>query len=480
MTWKVRLEPLKRQWKPTEKQKQAVKWLLGQSHAGLLLRPSSGKTSITLEALRVLKKAKKIRKVLIVAPLRVCYSVWRQEGEKWTQFNHFRFALLHGRDKEKELEKDADIYLINPEGLEWLLGGCKQVSVTGKKIIMRDKTFVSRGFDVLVVDELSKFKNTQTQRFKLLKPYLASFKRRWGLTGSPATNGLEGLFGQCYTLDEGTCLGRFKTHFYNKYFVKDFYGYGYTLRDGADREIAEAIKPLCLSFPEVTQGGEPEKKYNRIMVELDAKSKKIFKAMENELVVRTEKGLITAANAAVAAFKLVQVTSGFLYEEENFDSIRKPTRAAVRLHKLKYEALEELVDELQGRPLLCAYWFKEERERLKELFGVRFRELGSNQRESEIMIREFNAGNIPILFAQPQSAGHGINLQECCADVCWLSPTYDLELYEQFNYRVARAGNPNSEVVIHNIVTVEDLKIMERLAEKDEEQRTMFNLLQGE
>ena len=238
MTTNIELfKPSSTPWKPHNYQKKAVKFLLEHAASALFLDPGLGKTSITLAAIKMLKKKKLLNKVLLIAPLRVCYSVWPKEIEKWTEFNDLKVVVLHGKHKDKALEEDADIYVINPEGLDWLLQVKKEKTASGKtKVALDLRRWKQLGFDTLIVDELSKFKNTNTNRFKSIKLILGTFGRRWGLTGSPASNGLLDLFGQCFVIDQGRTLGPYITHYRMKYFNPTYDGFGWEIREGAEAD----------------------------------------------------------------------------------------------------------------------------------------------------------------------------------------------------------------------------------------------------
>ena len=277
---KMQLElfkPLSKQWTPHSYQKKAVKFLIEHAAGALFLDPGLGKTSITLAAIKLLKQKKVLNKVLIIAPLRVCHSVWPQELKKWADFEKLKMVVLHGPDKDLKLKEEADICVINFEGLDWLLGVEKTKGNNNKtKISVNLKKFKSLGFDTLVVDELSKLKHTNTNRFKAMKLVLQTFSRRWGLTGSPASNGLMDLFGQCYILDMGRTLGQYITHYRSKYFEQGFDGFSWTLREGAENEIYERLNPLVLRMSANDYLDMPEIIENNILVDLPKKIMEIY------------------------------------------------------------------------------------------------------------------------------------------------------------------------------------------------------------
>jgi len=480
----TRLKPLSTPWKPHDYQKKAVKFLLEHAAAALFLDPGLGKTSITLAAIKVLKEKKILSKVLLVAPLRVCHSVWPKEITKWQDFERLKVVVLHGPRKEELLDEEADIYVINPEGIDWLLQVQKSKTPSGKTRVNVDmRRWKSLGFDTLVIDELSKFKHTNTNRFKSIKLILHTFSRRWGLTGSPASNGLMDLFGQCYILDQGRTLGQYVTQYRMTYFDQGYDGFSWTLKDGADEAIYERLRPLVLRM-----GDElldmPQLVENNIKVTLPDKAAKIYTEVEDALVSKIEEGLITAKTAGAASMKCRQVANGGIYLDAEVEALIKlPTgkRKWVDLHEAKLDALSELVEELQGSPLLVAYDFQHDLERIKKRFGKDVPYIGggvSTARATELE-KAWNRGELPILFGHPQSMGHGLNLQECGHHIAWHSLTWDFELYDQFNRRVRRQGNKSKRVFVHHIIaegTIDEVILM-ALKMKRRGQNALFSAL---
>jgi SNF2 family DNA or RNA helicase len=483
----------KANWLPHKYQEESVKFLLEHACAGLFLDPGLGKTSISLAAITVLKNKKMIKKTLIIAPLRVAYQVWRQEATKWLDFEGLTFELLHGPDKDEALRRKADIYIINPEGLDWLFKSEKKKTDSGRTNVKVDiGKFKKLGFDLLLVDELSKFKHTNTNRFKALKKVLPSFSRRWGLTGSPMPNGLLDLFGQAFILDEGHALGQYITHYRNKYFTAiDPQGYKLVVRKGAEKEIYERLKPLALRLSADDHLDLPKKVENNIFIDLPEKVMKVYKSVEAELFAELDEGLIVAANAAGASGKCRQIASGGIYIDDDIDissNIYKLIKKAkgkdwAELHDMKLEALEDLFEELQGSPILVAYDFKHSLTRLQKKFGKDIPYIGggvSTARSMELE-KQWNNGELPYLFAHPKAVAHGLNLQEAGNHVCWLDPTWDFELYDQFNRRVLRQGNTNKRVFIHHIMarsTVDEL-IIKAVKSKARNQNNFFEALKS-
>ena len=486
MTTNIELfKPSSTPWKPHNYQKKAVKFLLEHAASALFLDPGLGKTSITLAAIKMLKKKKLLNKVLLIAPLRVCYSVWPKEIEKWTEFNDLKVVVLHGKHKDKALEEDADIYVINPEGLDWLLQVKKEKTASGKtKVALDLRRWKQLGFETLLVDELSKFKTTNTNRFKSIKLILGTFGRRWGLTGSPASNGLLDLFGQCFVIDQGRTLGPYITHYRMKYFNPTYDGFGWEIREGAEEEIYERLSPLALRMAADDYLEMPTLIENNIRVDLPEDVKELYDQLEEDLIAKIGDGVIVAATAAAASIKCRQVASGGIYldpEVEALVKVPKTKREWVNLHTAKVDALADLIDELQGSPLLVAYDFAHDLDRLQEKLGKEVPYIGGgvNATRSAELEKLWNAGKLPVLLGHPQAMAHGLNLQEMGHHVAWHSMTWDYELYDQFIRRVLRQGNKSKKVFVHHIMangTIDDA-MLGSLKAKKRGQNALFDAL---
>ena len=457
---KKQLKPLSLDWKPHDYQKKAVKFMLENCSAGLFLDPGLGKTSITLAALKILKQKKMFNRALIIAPLRVCYSVWPEEVKKWNDFKHLEVQILHGKDKEKNLGKAADIYLINPEGLNWLFD---------------QKEFKKNKFDVLIIDESSKFKATGTQRFKKLRPILPRFNRRYILTGTPAPNGLLDLFGQIYILDLGAALGAYISHYRTQYFFDAGHGYpDWRILPGAEEQIQEAIRPLTLRLDAEDYLELPELIVNPVFIELEGKAWEAYKEMEDELILAIEKGDIVAVNAAVASGKCAQIANGGIYDED---------KKVHHIHDLKAEAVRDIIAELNGTPALVGYEYGHDLDRLKKALGKNTPHIGggvSTKRSTEIA-NAWNNYEIPVLLGQPASMAHGLNLQNAGNHVIWHSLPWNFEHYDQFNRRVRRQGSTHDKVFVHHIVaknTIDELKL-HALNRKFRTQKDLFDALRN-
>jgi SNF2 family DNA or RNA helicase len=459
----TRPAPGKQEWKPHAYQARAVSWLAGRNSAALFLDPGLGKTSSTLGAFTFLKERKMAKRMLVIAPKRVCYLVWRQEGEKWAQFNDLKFSLLHGPKKEDALKEEADVYLINPEGVPWLI---KQFKST--------REFADK-FDTLTIDELTKFKNSRSKRFKALYPYASACTRRWGLTGTPAPNGLEDLFGQMKMLDDGNALGKYITRFRDKYFVPGFDGYSYKPRQGAEEAIQERLKDTALRMKAEDYLDLPPLVDDVRTIQLDPKARKQYDQMKKEMVADLDGGTISADNAAATYSKLKQMAGGAVYRID-----KEGKRQWERIHDAKLDALEELVDELAGQPVLVAYEFNHELERILERFGdIPYLGNGTTDAQAVQIERDWNAGKIPVLPVHPASTGHGLNLQQGSAKhVCWFNPTWDFELYDQLIRRLYRQGT-QADRIFNHILAVEnsiDFLVINAVKDKD---TTQARLVQG-
>ena len=439
-------------WKPHGYQKRAVKFALERQAAGLLLDPGLGKTSIILAAYDIRRKAKLARKLLVIAPLRPCYMVWPAEIEGWQDFKHLRWSVLHGKHKQKALEADADVYIINPEGLDWLIG---QFMKGGR---FDRNGWMKLGFTDLAVDELTRFKHSKGKRFKLLKNILGLFQVKWGLTGTPAPNGLQDLFGQMYVLDEGNALGRYITHYRMNYFYNpDGNGWKWVPRAGAAELIYEKLKNLCIRMQAKDYLELPEITPLKIMLDLPPAARKTYDLMEDVMIAKMEDKLVVASNAAAASTKCRQIANGAVYVDDDVASIVRGStgRKVLNVHDVKVEAVSELVEELQGNPLLLAYEFNHDLDRLLAHFGKGTPYIGSgvNAKRSKEIESAWNAGEIPLLLGHPASMGHGLNFQRGDAShVGWFSMFWDLELYDQFIRRVWRQGNKSRRVFVHHFM----------------------------
>lgn len=480
-------EPEAQPWNPEPYQKEGVKFLLEHAAAGVFLDPGLRKTSITLGAIKILKREGLLHRALVIAPLRVCHSVWPKEVKKWKDFEHLRVETLHGPDKEAALRRDADIYLINPEGLPWLFGVQKQ-KVEGRKkaTITYDLTrFKELDADTLVIDEISKFKHSNSERFQILRPLLTKFDRRWGLTGSPAPNGLLDLFGILYIIDLGRALGSYITHYRAAYFNPTGYG-GYTWvpQQGAEDAIYERISPCVFRLADEDYIKLPQLIENIIKVELPPKARKIYDELEEEFLSEVDGDIITAVNAGAASVKCRQVANGGLFLAQNVDEHgRKASkREWLDLHTEKIDAVADLLEELNGSPAIVTYDFEHDLSRLLKAFGKDSAVIGGgvSAKKSDLIVDSWNRGELPWLFGHPAAMGHGLNMQDGNAQhIIWHSLTWDYELYDQLIRRLRRSGNKAERVFVHHIVAKDtvDEAVLLALRKKKRTQGALFEAL---
>jgi SNF2 family DNA or RNA helicase len=471
-------------WKPAKFQKRGMKFLLSHACAGLLFKPGLRKTSTTLAAISLLKKQGLVHKVLVIAPKRPCYAVWPGEVAKWEDFKHLKVEILHGKDREKALRRDADIYTITPEGLQWLLGPTVTKDAKNKSYVDVDvRAFKKLGFDLLVVDELQKFKHTTSLRFKTLKTILHTFGRRWGLTGSAGSNGLEDLFGETYVLDMGNALGQYITYFRREFF--DQVGpYELVPKLDAEERIYEKLSHLMMHVPS-SEIDLPERVENDILIDFDEDYRRIYEEMEALMIAEINGNLVKAGTAGAKSVKCRQICSGGIYLDPEVVktlsiNLKMRKREWINIHDQKTDALEDLIDEMQHRPLLVAYDFHHDVDRLKKRFPKAVFISDVKDKDYTKVEDKWNAGDVPVMFGHPQSIGTGLNLQGCEADLCWHTPTWDQDLYDQFNSRVIRSGNTRKHTMIHRLLmrdTVEDLVMMPTLTEKEGGQQKLFTAL---
>lgn len=461
-------------WTPDSDQRRGVKFLLEHGHAGLLADPGVGKTSIALQAFRLLRHEGLIDRMVVIAPLRPCYLVWPAEQRKWKQFNDLRIAMLHGPGREEALkDKKADVFVISNhhENLGWLFSFGRW----------------RRLIDALLgIDESSKFKYMRTQRFSAIRPFLKHFRRRQIYTGSPASRNLLDLHGQMYLLDLGKTFTPHVSYYRNKWFAQTgFGGYNYVPREGAEEDIFERVAPYLLRL-EDKGTGKPQLRINPVQIVLPAKARRAYDELEAQFFARIDDKEVTAFNAGALSTKCAQVASGGVFEDWEVDERtglpkKHGKRRWLALHDEKTAAVTDLYEELQGQQLLIAYHWQHDLERLKRAFGKDLAVLGggsiAQDRELE---RLWLAGRIPVMAGHPASVGHGLNLQTGGAHhLFWYTLTHDFELYDQFNRRIWRRGNPAKFVHIHHCVardTVEEAKLLS-LQAKDRGQRALFDAL---
>ena len=447
---------------PHDYQTYAIKHILTHEQAALLLDMGLGKTVITLTALEYLMYQEfEIRKPLIIAPLRVARDTWPAEIQKWDHLEGMTWSVITGTAQERlaALRKKADIYIINRENVQWLV----------------EQSGMPFDYDMLVIDELSSFKSWQAKRFKALMKVRPFVKRVVGLTGTPSSNGLMDLFAEFRLLDKGERLGRFIGQYRNAFFTPDRMNgpivYSYRPVPGAEEEIYRRIGDITISMKACGHLKMPELITTNYEVSMSPAEKDVYEEMKQDLILSLPDGEVTAANAAVLTGKLLQLASGAIYTDDG---------STVRIHDRKLDALEDIIEGMNGRPLLVGYWFKHDYDRIAQRLtetGIPFERL-----DSEASLKRWNAGKILVGLAHPASTGHGLNLQEGGNTICWFSPTWSLELYQQMNARLFRQGQKAETVVITHIMTkgTVDARVLKALAEKDRIQEALIDAVKAE
>lgn len=440
---------------PHPYQEFAKEFMISNPLSALFLEMGLGKTITTLTAIdELLYDCFEIRKVLIIAPLRVANSTWPSEIKKWEHLKLLRYSIVTGNEAERiqALNIKAEIYIINRENVDWLV----------------NKSGVAMNFDMLVIDELSSFKSYTSKRFKSLLKIRPYFKRVVGLTGTPSSNGLMDLWAEFRILDFGKRLGRYITHYRNKYFVPDKRNgmiiYSYKPQEDAEQQIYEAINDITISMKSCDHLKLPELIMNEVEVVLENKEVERYQDFKKAMVMTIGEEEIDAVNAASLSNKLLQLANGSIYDEEkNYHTV----------HDKKIEALEQLVEEANGKPVLIAYCFKADKERIEQRFNVR-------EIQSAGDIEDWNKGEIQVGLIHPASAGHGLNLQQGGCTLIWFGLTWSLELYQQTNARLYRQGQ-NQTVVIHHIITTNtiDEDVMKVLKRKERTQEALMSAVKA-
>jgi SNF2 family DNA or RNA helicase len=418
-------------------QNAAVEHILDKSHCALFLDMGLGKTVSTLTAInKLMFEDLDISSVLVVAPKRVAESVWGAETQKWDHLKHLKVVLIAGTAKQRReaLSKKGDIYMLGRDNVSWLCG-----QYGGSML----------PFDMLVLDESSSFKNPKSIRFKSLRGVQPSFKRVVALTGTPAPNSLMDLWPQIYLLDRGERLGKYVTRFREEYFRPAARNgaivYKYDVRDDGEKRIHEAIGDICMSMKAKDYLDLPGRIDNIISIPMPFDVAEKYKEFERDQVLQLFEGQniedgISAVNAAALSNKLLQFANGAVYDAE---------KNVHQIHDLKIDALKEIVEDANGKPILIAWTYRSDMHRLKEaLKKYKPRELKTDQD-----ILDWNDGKIQILMMHPASGGHGLNLQAGGNIVVWFGQTWSLELEQQLNARLDRQGQ--KEVVVINKLCIE-------------------------
>ena len=440
---------------PHPYQAYATQFIEEHEQCAVLLDMGLGKTVITLTAINdLIYDEFSVCKVLVIAPLRVGRDTWPAEIQKWDHLKNLRYSVCIGTEAERKaaLMQHADIYIINRENVQWLI----------------DESGVPFDFDMVVIDELSSFKSFKAKRFKSLLKVRPSVERIVGLTGTPSSNGLMDLWAEFRLLDLGKRLGRYITHYRDKFFVPDKRNqqmiFSYKPRLGAEEEIYRRISDITISMKSTDYLEMPECINNMVEVELSDDEREQYDTLKEDMILPLADEEIDAVNAAALSNKLSQMANGAIYNENH---------EFIQIHDRKLDALEDLIEAANGKPVLVAYWFKHDLERIKNRFKIR-------EIKTSKDIADWNDGNIPVACIHPASAGHGLNLQAGGSTLIWFGLTWSLELYQQTNARLWRQGQKNT-VVIHHIITKDtiDLQILSALLRKEKTQAALIDAVKA-
>ena len=449
-------------YRPHEYQQYAIEYIETHPISAVLLHMGLGKTSITLTALQdLLFDRFEVHKVLIIAPLRVARNTWPAELQKWDHLQDLTVSVVVGNAEERKaaLAKQADLYVINREMVLWL------VEQSGYKF----------DFDTVVIDELSSFKNHQSKRFKALMKVRPKVKRIIALTGTPSSNGLMDLWAEFRLLDMGERLGRYITQYRTKYFVPDKRNaqiiFSYKPLPGAEEQIYDKISDITISMKAADLLAMPQRIESEYPVYLSEEEREKYDALKQEMVLQLPDEEITAANAASLSGKLSQLANGAIYTEE---------KNVITVHDRKLDAMEDIIEAAAGKPILVAYWFQHDLQRITERLEAL--KVSYARISSPGSIELWNRGEFAVGLIHPASAGHGLNLQEGGSTLVWFGLTWSLELYQQTNARLWRQGQTASTVVIQHIVAKDtvDERILKALTEKKNTQEALIAAVKAE
>ncbi|HEL1017397.1 TPA: DEAD/DEAH box helicase [Streptococcus equi subsp. zooepidemicus] len=441
---------------PHNYQSYAIDYIETHPVAAVLLDMGLGKTVISLTAIAdLLFDSFEAHRILVVAPLRVARDTWPAEISKWQHLKHLTYAVAVGTVKERKaaLSAGADITIINRENLGWLI----------------DSSGFEFDYDMVIIDELSSFKNHKSKRFQSLMKVRPKVKRIIGLTGTPSSNGLMDLWAEFKLLDFGERLGRFITHYRNNYFIPDKRNgeiiYSYKPMPYAEDAIYRKISDITISMKSTDHLEMPELITSQYEVQLSEDEEHRYEELKADFILELPEGEITAANAASLTGKLSQLANGDIYDDEG---------NIVEFHDRKLDALEDIIESANGKPLLVAYWFKHDLQRIKKRFDVR-------EIKTSKDIIDWNNGDIPVAVIHPASAGHGLNLQAGGSTLIWFGLTWSLELYQQTNARLWRQGQSSGTVVIEHIITkgTIDERILKALSLKEVSQNALIDAVKA-
>lgn len=448
---------------PHEYQKFAVRNIIAKKRIALFLDMGLGKTACTLTAINeLMNNYLTVNKVLVIAPLKVARLTWQEEIDKWDHLHHLRISRVVGTEKQriKALDKNADIYIINRENTVWLLE------------YMKAERAGRWPFQMMVIDESSSFKNRQAKRFKAAKVMTQITPRLVELTGTPAPNGLMDLWSQIYLLDQGERLGKTITQYRDAFFLPDKRNktqvWSYKLKKGAEREIYRRIKDIAVSMKAEDYLVLPERVDNIIHIDMPEKIRKVYEEMENDYLITLDEETVVATSAGVVMNKLLQMANGAVYTTEN--------PKWILIHNLKLQALEEIMEANEGKPVMVFYQYQHDLERLQEYFKhLKPRILKTDQDK-----RDWDEGKIGMLLAHPASMGHGLNLQAGGHIIVWFGLTWNLEQYQQANARLYRQGQKESVIINHICMSrTADDTVMMRLTAKRLTQDDLINAVKA-
>ena len=449
-------------YSPHDYQKYATDFILTHPISAILLDMGLGKSVITLTALYDLcLDSFLVRKVLIIAPLRVARDTWPAEIKKWDHLRGLTYSVAVGTAEERKaaLLQRVSLYIINRENLQWLI----------------EESGLGFDYDMVVIDELSSFKSYQAKRFRSFLKVRPLVKRIVGLTGTPSSNGLMDLWAEFRVLDYGERLGRYITHYRNRFFTPDKRNgqiiFSYKPLPGAEEQIYKAISDITISMKAADHLQMPECVLNEVKVRLSEKEKKMYDSLKSKLVISLNGEEIDALNAAALAGKLSQMSNGAVYGED---------KKVFPFHERKLDALEDLIESANGKPVLVAYWFQHDLQRIENRLHklhIPFSTLNDS-----VSIERWNSGELPVALIHPASAGHGLNLQSGGSTLIWFGLTWSLELYQQTNARLWRQGQKSDTVVIHHIISegTIDERIMAALRSKEKTQTALIDAVKAD
>ena len=449
------------EFKPHEYQKYAIEYIKEHPVSAILLGCGLGKTSIALTAIDdMLHDSFDVRKVLVVAPIRVCTSSWPDEIRKWDHLSDIRFSVAVGTREERlaALKADAEIYIINRENLSWLV----------------EDSGLPFDYDMCVLDELSSFKNWQSKRFRAFMKVRPRLKRVVGMTGTPSSNGLMDLFAEYRCLDMGERLGRFIGRYREAYFSPDRRNgnivYSYKPLPGAEDEIYRRIGDITISMKSTDFLNMPELVTTEYPVTLDKIEREKYDALKKDLILQLPGGEVTAANAASLSGKLSQMANGAVYSDDG---------SLTAIHDRKLDALEDIIEAQNGSPLLVAYWYRHDLERISERLRKLHIPFGRLDKPEDI--RRWNSGEYPVMLIHPAAAGHGLNLQHGGSTIAWFSLPWSLELYTQTVDRLFRQGQKAGTVSVIHIMAKDtiDGRIVRALKDKDDTQTALIDAVKA-